>query len=285
MTTIAGQHVPHHWLRIFVIWAVLTVIAEPLLILLVGPHIPPGRMTAEAGSQTDANTVLLAICAPIVILVVVYFGYALIVFRERTDTITDGPPIRGNNPMQAVWLVATSAIVLALAVWGSYTLVGSANGAGGGQGPSPADKPGGWKSALPVQVIGQQWEWTFRYPANGGFETRQLYLPVNRVVALHVTSLDVTHSFWAYELGVKADAVPGVDNVAYVTTRDPGTFHIRCAELCGLWHAHMARVGHVVGTASFKKWIQLQRRLGAAGRTNLPQSSRTYYPEPLHRAG
>ena len=30
-----------------------------------------------------------------------------------------------------------------------------------------------------------------------------------------MTSLDVIHSFWAYQLGVKADANPGVNNVAY----------------------------------------------------------------------
>jgi hypothetical protein len=44
------------------------------------------------------------------------------------------------------------------------------------------------------------------------------------VVEFHVTSLDVIHSFYAYKLGVKADANPGVDNVAY--TKPPAT-------LCG----------------------------------------------------
>ena len=69
---------------------------------------------------------------------------------------------------------------------------------------------------LPVQVIGQQWEFTYRYPTYGGVETAQLVLPAGQEVAFHVTSLDVIHSFWAYELGVKADANPGVDNIAFV---------------------------------------------------------------------
>ena len=34
-----------------------------------------------------------------------------------------------------------------------------------------------------------------------------------------MTSLDVIHSFWAYQLGVKADANPGVDNIVYVRRR------------------------------------------------------------------
>ena len=68
---------------------------------------------------------------------------------------------------------------------------------------------------LVVQVIGQQWKFTYRYPQFGGFETTQLVLPDNQWVQFHVTSLDVIHSFWAYQLGVKADANPGVNNVAY----------------------------------------------------------------------
>ena len=70
-----------------------------------------------------------------------------------------------------------------------------------------------------MQVIGQQWEFTYRYPTYGGVETPHLVLPADTLVGLHVTSLDAIHSFWAYQLGVKADANPGVDNVAYVKRR------------------------------------------------------------------
>src|SRR5438309_2119226 len=87
---------------------------------------------------------------------------------------------------------------------------------------------------LIVLVIGQQWNWTYRFPGYGAVETAHLELPADTLVEFHVTSLDVTHSFWAYELGVKADAVPGVDNTAFVHTRRAGSFSIRCAELCGL---------------------------------------------------
>ena len=46
-------------------------------------------------------------------------------------------------------------------------------------------------------------------------------IPANTLVEFHVTSLDVVHSFWAYQLGVKADANPGQDNIAYVKTKAP----------------------------------------------------------------
>ena len=131
----------------------------------------------------------------------------------------------------------------------------SSHGAGGGQGPNPIALPTDDKHALQVQVIGQQWKWTFRFPTYGGLETDHLELPVGTDVEFHVTSLDVTHSFWAYELGVKADAVPGADNVAFVHPRRLGTFPIRCAELCGLWHGHMYQTGAVVTPTAFAAFI------------------------------
>ena len=92
-------------------------------------------------------------------------------------------------------------------------------------------------------MIAQQWQFTYRYPQYGGIETFSLALPVDRTVEFHVTSLDVIHSFWAYQLGVKADAVPGADNIAFTTPKHLGLFEIRCAELCGLWHGYMAAHG------------------------------------------
>jgi cytochrome c oxidase subunit II len=276
---------PAHTRRILGIWIVLTAIAVPLIVLVLGPHLPPGRMSAEASSQVDANTLMTALIAPIVLLLAVYFGYALVVFRARGDAVEDGPPVFGHAQTQTLWIVFTSAIVIALAAWGSYTLIVSSHGAGGGQGPSPIALPSGWQHSLQVQVIGQQWNWTYRFPGYGDVETQRLELPVGATVELHVTSLDVTHSFWAYQLGVKADAVPGVDNIAFVHPRKLGSFSIRCAELCGLWHGHMFQTGHVVGKATFDAWIAAQRKANALNERYLPGYSGHYYPQPLRRAG
>jgi cytochrome c oxidase subunit 2 len=106
-----------------------------------------------------------------------------------------------------------------------------------------------------------------------------LVLPVDANIEIHVTSTDVLHSFWAYQLGIKADANPGVDNVTYVTTMHTGSFTVRCAELCGLWHGHMYDTsGQVVGQADFATWIaQLQ-----AGESDvpLPTYAPAYFPSP-----
>jgi cytochrome c oxidase subunit 2 len=279
------SRLPRHAQRILAMWFVSMAAAIPLIVLVLGPHLPPGNMTSEASDQTSANIVLTAVCAPIVLLILIYFGYALVVFRARPGVIEDGAPIRGHAPTQTLWLVLTSATVLALAVWGSLVLVVSAHGAGGGQGPSPIDLPAGAKQALQVQVIGQQWNWTYRFPGYGGVETDQLDLPGDRLVEFHVTSLDVTHSFWAYELGVKADAVPGVDNIAFVHTRRTGSFSIRCAELCGLWHGHMFQTGHVVSTGDFASWIAGAQKAESLNGKYLPPYASHYYPDPQQRSG
>jgi cytochrome c oxidase subunit 2 len=285
MTEIVPERIPRHAWRIAVLWLVLTAIAVPLIVLVLGPHLPPGRDSAEAGAQTDANVVMTSLLVPIMLLVWVFFGYSLLVFRNRGAAIVDGAPIKGHAGAQLLWIVLTGVIVIALAAWGSYTLIVSSHGAGGGQGPSPIALPKGHEHALPVQVIAQQWEWTFRYPTYGDLETRDLAIPNHVLVAFHVTSLDVTHSFWAYELGVKADAVPGVDNIAYVNARDVGFFHIRCAELCGLWHGHMAKLGRVLSPPAFVDWIHAAQKKNAAIEKYLPPYSRYYFPQPLRRAG
>jgi len=277
--------VPRHLRRIVVIWAVLTAIAVPLVVLVLGPHLPPGRMTAEAGAQVDANTVMTALITPIVLIILVYFGYTLVVFRARGSAIEDGAPVFGHAPTQTMWVAFTSIVVIALAAWGSYTLIVSAHGAGGGQGPNPIALPNGYQKSLQVQVIGQQWNWTYRFPSYGGVETDQLELPTGVGIELHVTSLDVTHSFWAYELGVKADAVPGVDNIVFVHPRKTGSFSIRCAELCGLWHGHMFQTGYVVSRDAFKSWIAAQQKAESKNQRYLPPYSGHYFPEPLRRAG
>jgi cytochrome c oxidase subunit 2 len=273
-----------HLRRVAVVWAVLSVLGVLGIVFLFGPHMPPGRGSVESSQQTTTNILIASIMLPIAIAVWVFFAFALTTFRQRGDTIEDGPPIVGHARIQAGWVACSTLIVLFLAAFGTYSLVDSAKGAsGGGQGSDPLVTPAG--DALQVQVIGQQWAWTFRYPGYGGFETTHLTLPIGRLVELHVTSLDVIHSFWAYELGVKADAVPGTDNVAYVTPEKVQSFSIRCAEVCGLWHGYMATHGQVVDGSAFASWVQDERSATALAARGLPSYSRVYYPDPPRRAG
>jgi cytochrome c oxidase subunit 2 len=280
-----GSGEPRHGIRIAIIWAILTVITVPLVIWVLGPHMPPGGRSLQAADQRSVNLVLLTAAVPIVVLLWSYFGYALAVFRHRGGELVDGPPMTADPRIQITWLAVTAVIVLALAAYGTIGLYNSSAGAGGGQGPVPLAKPPAGSHPLQIQVIGQQWMWTYRYPSYGGVETPTLEMPVNRWVEFHVTSLDVVHSFWAIELGIKADAVQGADNVAFAKATKAGSFQVRCDELCGLWHPYMYGYGKVVSSAEFSSWIAARQKQYAAITKTLPPYSNVYYPQPLRRAG
>ncbi len=163
--------------------------------------------------------------APVMLFVLTYFGYALIVWRHREGDDKDGPPIHGNTRIAATWIVTTLGDRPGAGRVRHDRAVAARRG-GSGEGNTPIWRPSGG-AALQVQVIGQQWRWTYRYPQFGGFETTALVLPVGENIQFNVTSLDVIHSFWAYQLAVKADANPGINNVAY--TKPLHTGPSRCA--------------------------------------------------------
>jgi len=277
-----------HWRNLVVLWVIANAIMLPIVIWLLGPGLPPGNGTVEAAGQVTDNTVLLAIATPVALAVLVYMGYSSWAFRERTpDVVVDGPAIRGDSRVQFWWLVVTTTMVLFLAGYGTIRLL--ADGSGGGQGPNPiavpTAGPGPGQKTLVVQVIAQQWQFTYRWPGYGGVETDSIDLPEHTLVQFNVTSLDVIHSFWAYQLGVKADANPGINNVAYVSTLGPLNFNVRCAELCGVWHGYMFNSGRVVPKAQFAAWITQQEGQNAPATKTLPPYAKTYFPQPLRRGG
>jgi len=143
----------------------------------------------------------------------------------------------------------------------------------------------GSNQVLPVQVIAQQWKFTYRYPTFGGFESPELILPVNTEIAFNVTSTDVIHSFWAYQLEVKADANPSENNVAFTKTEQLGGFQVRCSELCGIWHGAMANTGKVVSQSDFMTWAAKTESQNAANTKILPPFAWTYVPDANGAAG
>jgi cytochrome c oxidase subunit II len=272
--------------RFLFIWLGLSAIATPLVTIFAGPHLPPGYQSDASSGQVVDFTVSTAIATPVLLLILTFLAYVLVVFRQREAAIVDGPRIFGDRRAQITWIVSSVAIVVGIFTFVTVRLL-QPGAAGSGQGPVPLSPLSAKRGqpVLPVQVIGQQWQFSYRYPSYGGVETPHLVLPKGRPVELHVTSLDVIHSFWAYGLGVKADANPGADNVAYVTPEHVGSFDIRCAELCGIWHGYMFDSGRVATPAAFASWIKGQQRIFAPERRYLPPYRHSYNPAPRGRAG
>ena len=250
-----GRPAAPHGKRILTGWIVGSIVADLLFGFLVGPHLPPGRMSSNAGGQQFDIKVLFLGAIPVLVGVIGYLVYAVIVWREgkpaASETVVPASP-KTQTRIQVGWIALTTCMTLSLAIFGTLELVIPA-GAGGGEGPNPVWTPAA-KTVLPIQVIAQQWKFTYRYPTFGGFESDQLVIPERTQVAFHVTSLDVVHDFWAYKLGVKADANPQQDNVAFTEAIQTGKFTGRCDELCGIWHGAMYNYGQVMSKAGFEQW-------------------------------
>jgi cytochrome c oxidase subunit 2 len=266
-----------HVIRLAILWVILSVIGVIAVVLFV--HYPPGDQTIQGDDQSRTLLLLTAIATPVFIGVVMMLIYSAIFFRRTGPELVDGPPMLGNTPIQVVWIGASAIIVLFLAFIGIVTL---ATNSSAQTVPGQSSGQTGSGTEMQVQVIAQQWYFTYRYADYGGVETTHLYLPVDRPVELHVTSLDIIHSFWAYQLGVKADANPGVDNVFHVTPQKIGSFQVRCAELCGIWHGQMSdSEGQVVSQSDFDSWIAQQQQDYAAIQKVVPSYAPFYFPLPL----
>jgi cytochrome c oxidase subunit II len=269
---------------VLIAWFVASVAGDVAMAL--GP-IPPGQASDLASSESLVILILAVIAWPVFAGVLAALFLTLVVNRLAPPTAeVSAAELRGNTRVQTIWIAATLVIVLSLAVYGTVALAIDQPGAGISTTSAALPMPASTDQPLEVQVIAQQWWFSFRYPAYGGIETAQLVLPVNQKIQFHVTSLDVIHSFWFYALGVKADAVPLNDNVITATPTQIGTYRIQCSELCGLWHGNMTDdTAMVVSASDFSNWIQEQTALDAPVMKYLPPYSHTYAGPNLPQPG
>ncbi|MGE5178842.1 MAG: cytochrome c oxidase subunit II [Bacteroidota bacterium] len=117
------------------------------------------------------------------------------------------------------------------------------------------------KSDMTVEIIGHQWFWEYRYPGYGVvFANEPLVIPAGKTIAADVTSIDVVHSWFLPDFGVKMDANPGRVNHTWFRVDQPGTYRGQCAELCGVLHAEMFITVNVVPPEEFARWIEQKKR-------------------------
>jgi cytochrome c oxidase subunit 2 len=195
--------------------------------------------------------------------VMVAFIYALWKFRAKPGDESDGKPIHGNTRLEIAWTVIPTIIVLFGAAY-SWIVLDDIE----------AKEP----DRMPLSVVAQQFEWTFEYPEKmvGTGEsatpvtTHVLHVPVDRQLDVTITALDVLHSFWVPEWGIKRDAVPaadpeseGVDNNFVVTPDKEGTYSLVCTELCGTGHSTMRATVVVESEDEFNQWLEEEAKTQA----------------------
>ena len=143
---------------------------------------------------------------------------------------------------------------------------------------------------MTVEVMGQQWSWTFNYgvgdqdtsatgelegDGTGDFAYDQyvytsgtgrdiptLVLPVDKTVQFNLHSPDVIHDFGVPSFLVKMDVIPGRVNKLQVTPTVIGEYKGKCYELCGVSHSRMLFNVEVVSQEKYDAYLA---DLAAAG--------------------
>lgn len=180
-----------------------------------------------------------------VIFVLVEGGILLIVlvFRDRKGR-KEPRQLHGNNKLEITWTIIPALILTVIAVptvRGVFELTECGD------------------DAMPVEIIGHQWWFEYRYPELGIETGNALVIPIDREVCAYMTSADVLHNYWVPHLMGKRYLVPGQETTLRLQADDPAEYWGHCAEFCGLSHSLMRARVISVTQADFDVWAADQQ--------------------------
>ena len=203
--------------------------------------------------------------------IVLFMAYCVLRFRHREGRQAAYEP---ENKKLEWWLTILTTVGVAvmlvpgLFVWNQFVTVP--------------------EEAMEIEVVGQQWQWSFRFPGNDGvlgtsdarnisddnsfgltpddadgqddvlIEDSELHLPLDRPIKVLLRSIDVLHDFYVPQFRAKMDMVPGAVTFFWFIPTRTGTFDILCFELCGVGHHTMRGLVVVEEEGDFEAWLQEQ---------------------------
>lgn len=194
-----------------------------------------------------------------------------------------------NDTIEKIWTIVPATVLTILVLFGFFTWRSITN--------VPEDLQ---KSAIQIEVLGEQFAWHVRYTGNDGNLGKRNYklttpinpygidfsdkhawddvqgsdivIPVNKPVRFHIISKDIIHSFYIPDFRVQMNAVPGMTNyfqfTPTVTTEemrermnDPKYDYVMlCNKICGSGHYNMQKKVVVVTEAAYKEWLSTQNK-------------------------
>ena len=200
--------------------------------------------------------------------ILLFTAYCVYRYRYREDRRSEYKP---EDPKLEWWLTGLTSVgvVIMLApgliAWNDFVTV-------------PED-------AAAFEVVGQQWNWKFRFPGKDGVlgtsdarninddnpfglnpddpngqddilvDDSELHLPLGQPVQALLRSIDVLHDFYVPQFRAKMDMVPGMITFFWLTPTRTGTFDILCFELCGIGHHEMRGTVVVEAPEDFEAWL------------------------------
>lgn len=225
---------------------------------------------ASNWSNIDDTLMITGIITGIVFITInLFIALAIIRYRHKEGHKADYQP--ENKKLEWTLIGATTVGIVAMLAPGLFVYSDFVHV------PDDADH---------VEVVAQQWQWSFRFPGDDGqlgtSDTRHIsptnpfginpedpagqddrlvfdntmHLPLDRPVKLLLRSKDVLHDFYVPHFRVKMDTVPGQISYVWFTPTRTGKFEILCAEYCGTGHYNMR--GHVIVDTqqNYAQWLQ-----------------------------
>lgn len=237
------------------------------------------------------NTVILTfwITGISYVAIVLFMAFCVFRFRHRAGRRALFQP--ENNKLELSLAIGTTLAVVALLgpglfVWYQFVTIP--------------------KEAAEVEVVGQQWQWSFRLPGKDGrlgisdisyvsgdnplgldpddrdaqddlVIDSDLHLVVGKPVKVLLRSLDVVHDFYVPEFRAKMDMMPGMVTRFWFTPTKTGTFEILCAAFCGVGHPQMRRSVVVEKESDYQVWLQRQKTFA---QLSAPAKKTALTPQP-----
>jgi cytochrome c oxidase subunit 2 len=187
----------------------------------------PEQASTVAGEVDAIYFFLIALSAFFSVLVAGLILFFAARYR-RTHEGQVGEPIHGSTLLEVTWSVIPLVLVMISFFWGANLFLRLSR--------PPAD-------AVEYWAVGKQWMWKFQHP-DGLREINDLHVPVGVPIKITMTSEDVLHDLFLPAFRVKADVVPGRYTTVWFEATKTGTYHLFCAEYCGVEHSRM--IGKVV---------------------------------------
>ena len=148
-------------------------------------------------------------------------------------------PIAGSHKLETLWSVIPFMIAMSMFAWGAQIFFENSR--------TP-------KNANEIYVVGKQWMWKIQH-STGQREINELHVPTGRKIKLIMTSEDTIHDLFLPAFRIKADVLPGRYTTQWFEATKPGTYHLFCAEYCGMNHSGMIGSVIVMQPTDFDNWL------------------------------
>lgn len=250
--------------------ALILIVAASLLFHFVNPWWTT-PLASNWQRMDDMLTITLVITGLFFVAINVFIVYTLLRYRHRDGHRAAYEP--ENKKLERWLIVITSLGIVALLAPGLFVYASYVN--------APHD-------ALVLEVLGQQWQWRYRFPGADGklgatdarfvsaanpfgldpgdpagrddilVGVSEVHLPLGKPVKVLLRSLDVLHDFYVPPFRARMNIVPGQVSTFWFTPTKAGRYEAMCAQLCGVGHPTMRGYVVVEGAAAFQTWLKTQ---------------------------